>query len=1084
MIFISCHLAFAFSVEMCYYVLMIVEYDEGWIMARKFYGQSQQFSNSDFDVEEQPSQSKSTSSVREPDSIDEMGSAQSMPRRITAPQNNASVSRMDIDDAKAASRGPSGIDSPHVSGQDMSPENAAVDAIQAVKGASAAAGAATGATGMAAMAFSRVVTPVVNVVAKIATTLGVSKGAAGLMSFVLVLLASATGVFVYSNVSHDDAMTTIFVGDDECVNYLAEVDAEGENEIPETWEWWPAGGEPGAHGKKAIPLETTMSLEWGGNPTAGEFNRYLGDMTCMAANEFLLSYINKGDFKTVNGVTQVGKWFPMAINPSCFGAVEGESAKVGDWITIYFDNGQSAEILMFDAKGDDHGNCEINGTYDYRDKESANFHRISYATDNAFGMSRPYAICPWGHIVSRDNPEQINVWETLWHDGSSSTIGALVGDAEAKPVSFTNHGPAPEYAAFEHLDSSSVIGGATSSKSSIRNSKAASAVEECQAKPNYDNSTLAAAAVSFSYSRRVTFGEGYPGTKLYETVCEAVMPGDGTASYGYRSCDRAMAAALRWTGADIDACPGHVGSQAAYYRDHPEKYEIIFGKVVGDGDVVDGYVPGGGAEAITKAEENGIQPGDIFVNNSHTFMYVGPDVVEQVYNSALASSSDANLGQPDPNSAWVHASNGDAEGVPLVGRAACVQDYGADSGCLVVRYKGDYPDKDKYADVGQMATVGGVSVKGTACDCVQTEEEEDCGERIAKASLDIAITAHNDAKVATYREHAAADTSGLGIYFDDALGAYSSSNPATETTPLPEDIFPEAAKYNRWQKNLPDDCPGKGEYTCCSTWPATIMYMLDIDKNFSTYSVEMDDYARSRPDLYTVMQMSGTGGSGDDPWADQCKPGDILVIDHGTGHGHVMMYVGNELAQQYFPGTDGYMLEAGLALGCDGWYLAVTDATYWNPSSRWTIIRTKCPDEEEGVSGMLSDGPISARQKAVIDAAKSTPSPGGGLCAWWVEDVFSNAGIGNWGGNACDLYYAYCKSSDKSQLKPGMIVAVSTYPTDGLGATYGHVGIYIGNGMVRENIGYIQETPIDTWIESYGGSVTPKWGWMGGVSLA
>lgn len=123
-------------------------------------------------------------------------------------------------------------------------------------------------------------------------------------------------------------------------------------------------------------------------------------------------------------------------------------------------------------------------------------------------------------------------------------------------------------------------------------------------------------------------------------------------------------------------------------------------------------------------------------------------------------------------------------------------------------------------------------------------------------------------------------------------------------------------------------------------------------------------------------------------------------------------------------------------------------------------------------------------QQAVINACYTTPCPGAGLCAWWVEDVFERAGVGSWGGNACDLYNYYCYSSDTNAIQPGMIVAVSTYPSSGLGAIYGHVGIYIGGGMLMENIGYINTTSLSSWIANYGGYVTPRWGWMGGVALA
>ncbi len=121
---------------------------------------------------------------------------------------------------------------------------------------------------------------------------------------------------------------------------------------------------------------------------------------------------------------------------------------------------------------------------------------------------------------------------------------------------------------------------------------------------------------------------------------------------------------------------------------------------------------------------------------------------------------------------------------------------------------------------------------------------------------------------------------------------------------------------------------------------------------------------------------------------------------------------------------------------------------------------------------------------AVLDAANSVPSPGIGYCAMWVSRVFSAAGLGYPYGNANDMYYSWCTSSDRSQLKPGMIVAVSTYPYNSAGRIYGHVGIYMGNGIVRDNIGYINSQSLDSWISYYGASVPVRWGWINGIALS
>ena len=65
-----------------------------------------------------------------------------------------------------------------------------------------------------------------------------------------------------------------------------------------------------------------------------------------------------------------------------------------------------------------------------------------------------------------------------------------------------------------------------------------------------------------------------------------------------------------------------------------------------------------------------------------------------------------------------------------------------------------------------------------------------------------------------------------------------------------------------------------------------------------------------------------------------------------------------------------------------------------------------------------------------------------------------------------------------------MIVAVSSHPHTSAGQIYGHVGIYVGGGTVMDNIGYIRSIDLGSWISYYGSTVTPRWGWLGGVTLS
>ncbi|HFH6770749.1 TPA: CHAP domain-containing protein [Streptococcus agalactiae] len=107
-------------------------------------------------------------------------------------------------------------------------------------------------------------------------------------------------------------------------------------------------------------------------------------------------------------------------------------------------------------------------------------------------------------------------------------------------------------------------------------------------------------------------------------------------------------------------------------------------------------------------------------------------------------------------------------------------------------------------------------------------------------------------------------------------------------------------------------------------------------------------------------------------------------------------------------------------------------------------------------------------QKKIVNAAYITPSPGAGWCAMWVSQVYQNAGLGYIGGNACDMYRNYTFTSDKSKLKVGMLVAVESSSSGSTaGLTYGHVGIYIGDGKVMDNIGRIRVTTLDDWIASF-----------------
>ena len=119
------------------------------------------------------------------------------------------------------------------------------------------------------------------------------------------------------------------------------------------------------------------------------------------------------------------------------------------------------------------------------------------------------------------------------------------------------------------------------------------------------------------------------------------------------------------------------------------------------------------------------------------------------------------------------------------------------------------------------------------------------------------------------------------------------------------------------------------------------------------------------------------------------------------------------------------------------------------------------------------------RAQPIVDATYTTPTTGSGWCASWVSHCYSTAGFSGISGNACDMYWKYCSSSNRDEIIPGMVIAVPSHTGTYLGTRYGHIGIIVahdGQYWVRHNVGPIEEVSLDEWIAEYGTTYEPKWG--------
>ena len=140
-----------------------------------------------------------------------------------------------------------------------------------------------------------------------------------------------------------------------------------------------------------------------------------------------------------------------------------------------------------------------------------------------------------------------------------------------------------------------------------------------------------------------------------------------------------------------------------------------------------------------------------------------------------------------------------------------------------------------------------------------------------------------------------------------------------------------------------------------------------------------------------------------------------------------------------------------------------------------------------GVSGGGSGVIETQLQSQIVYSAETTSPSGPNWCADWVCDAFDNAGLGFTASRFASAkdYAQFCFTTDLSQLKPGMIVVATSSNTGSAGRIHGHIGIYIGNGLIKGNEGWdTPERTIASFQNVYGTLVPLQIGWMNNVPLA
>lgn len=142
-------------------------------------------------------------------------------------------------------------------------------------------------------------------------------------------------------------------------------------------------------------------------------------------------------------------------------------------------------------------------------------------------------------------------------------------------------------------------------------------------------------------------------------------------------------------------------------------------------------------------------------------------------------------------------------------------------------------------------------------------------------------------------------------------------------------------------------------------------------------------------------------------------------------------------------------------------------------------LRRVQPDQEP--QPLMEAGSV---QRRLVECAHAVPATEDGLCAGWVKQVFCSLGFGMLAGDAADIYGRDCPYTDTTDLKVGMVVATPREPYSVDGRAYGHIGLYVGDGLVMDSTGgRVRRVPLELWLSAYGVMARPRWGWLAGIAL-
>lgn len=145
------------------------------------------------------------------------------------------------------------------------------------------------------------------------------------------------------------------------------------------------------------------------------------------------------------------------------------------------------------------------------------------------------------------------------------------------------------------------------------------------------------------------------------------------------------------------------------------------------------------------------------------------------------------------------------------------------------------------------------------------------------------------------------------------------------------------------------------------------------------------------------------------------------------------------------------------------------------PNQRWLLVKT---------SAANSSPEVSSRQLAMANKALEYLGSRSfnGYCQRFVR-IVSEESLGLESGNAAsalDAYGKWCVSSSMDSIPVGAAVYLRAKNHSSAGYTYGHVGIYVGDGYVVHAVSTVKKQSLSEMLNSYS---YLGWGWQSGTDL-